>query len=67
MRANKPKTAVQSSAPFSLGTTWIISHSNVEEMVELSPERVNVKKSNNLTVGVNFPNLVKMTADCVYT
>ena len=23
MRANKPETAVQSSAPFSLGTTWI--------------------------------------------
>ena len=26
MRANKPETAVQSSAPFSLGTTWVISH-----------------------------------------
>ena len=26
MRANKPDTAVQSSAPFCLGTTWVISH-----------------------------------------
>ena len=26
MRANKPETAVQSSGPFSPGTTWIVHH-----------------------------------------
>ena len=73
-KANKHKTAVQSSALFSLGTTWIISHMNVILCVHcpqgngrIITERVNVEKSDNLTVGVNFPNLVKMTADCVYT
>ena len=29
MRANKPETAVQSSEPFSPGTTWIIHHVDV--------------------------------------
>ena len=28
IRDNKPKTTVQSSAPFSLGTTWIVCHAH---------------------------------------
>ena len=33
MRANKPETAVHSSAPFSLGTKWIISHDTMPEIL----------------------------------
>ena len=54
MRANKPETAVQSSEPFSPGTTWIIHHESggmEKQETKAVDQSVSDAESKNIKVG----------------